>query len=95
MRQAIEIEESEIDDLIESLLVGLAAYGEIERLKDAKLGAELCRREIPPGMSPIDPCGHASVVSDFAEALRIADRLRRDLAHANDEAAMPKERRVA
>lgn len=57
-----------------ALLVGLASYGEIERLTDvAELLDEL--GQLPKGLMPIHPTGSANTVSEIADALRLLDSL--------------------
>lgn len=63
----------------EPLLVGLASYGEIERLANAQGIAELAGQSIPPGLRVIHPTGSADTVSAFAEALRTLNVLRHGL----------------
>lgn len=63
------ISRGELHDIRDALLIGLASYGEIERLCDAAF---------PPGqLDVIHPTGSADTVGDFAEALRHVARAER------------------
>ena len=54
----------------DALLIGLASYGEIERLKNEVDVMKLCGTPAPEGLIPIDPTADPTTVSRFAEALR-------------------------
>lgn len=57
----------------EALLVGLASYGEIERVRDLQDQAELCGRPAVGPLRVLHPTGSAGTVSRFAEALRLIE----------------------
>jgi len=75
-----------LDKCRDMLLVGLASYGEIERLWEAQ---HECGRNIPEDLRVIDPSGSCTTTGEFAEALRYVDDILmheiRD--HAGQEAA--------
>lgn len=54
----------------EMLLIGLASYGEIERLRNVVELAKIFKEKFPEELNPIHPTGSADTVSDFADALR-------------------------
>lgn len=58
-----------------ALHIGLASYGEIERLTNEVEMAELCKKEIPQEMKPIHPTGCSDTVGEFADALRFLEQL--------------------
>lgn len=68
--RTITLEEDAVAIIRRALLVGLSAYGELERLRDAAEIARMTRLEIPEGMEPIGVSIQADEVSNFAEAIR-------------------------
>lgn len=58
-----------------ALLIGLASYGEVERVINEVVIAELCKNEIPDGVKPLHPTGCSDTVGEFAEALRFLEEL--------------------
>ena len=64
-----------INSIRSALLIGLASYGEIERLSDQAGIITACGKELPDGMRPIHPTGSADTVSNFAEALSLLETL--------------------
>jgi hypothetical protein len=64
-----------LEKIREVLLIGLASYGEIERLSDAQQIEELCGNEIREGLRVIHPTGSAETVGDLA-ALFNVDQIR-------------------
>jgi hypothetical protein len=52
-----------------ALLVGLACFGEIERLNDHAVIADQMGL-LPDGMMPIHPSGSSETIGEFANALR-------------------------
>lgn len=60
----------------EMLLIGLASYGELERLENAQEVQQMCGMiEIPEELLAIHPTGSAATVSDFAAALINVDQV--------------------
>jgi hypothetical protein len=75
-RARVEIEVDELDALRHSLLMGLACYGEIDRLlNQAGTG-------IPEG-AVIDPSGDPGEVGRFANALILVEHLAHQITQAN------------
>ncbi len=55
----------------EALLIGLAAFGEIERLSDAQAIRAARRKSVPRGLRVIHPTGQSDTICRFAGALRM------------------------
>ena len=76
---SIAISTEDIRELRSVILIGLSSFGEVDRLRDevAGLDAALDAAQIPyPGaLRPIHPTGSNDTISQFAEALRILERL--------------------
>jgi hypothetical protein len=68
-----------LEKIRDMLLIGLASYGEIERLENAQKLEKLCETKIPEDLRVIHPTGSADTVSDFAEALRQVDIVMRQI----------------
>jgi hypothetical protein len=62
-----------LEKIREVLLIGLASYGELERLSDAQQIAKLCSNEIPEDLRVKHPARSPDTVSEFAEALIYVD----------------------
>lgn len=58
-----------------ALHVGLASYGEIERLDNAQEIHELSGQSIPEGLRVMHPTGASDTVIQFADALRFLDQM--------------------
>lgn len=58
-----------------ALIVGLASFGEIERLQNAFEIQAVRGEEIPEDMHPIHPTGNCDTVGEFANALAFVDIL--------------------
>lgn len=58
-----------------ALLVGLASYGEIERLTEEASALASVGHSFPEGMKPVHPTGAADTVGEFAEALMQLEHL--------------------
>lgn len=56
-------------------MIGLASYGEIERLSDAQQTEALRGKEIPKNLRVIHPAPSPETVADFAEALDNVDQV--------------------
>lgn len=72
------------------LLIGLASYGEIERVWHAQTdhSAQHCGSKIPENLRVIDLAGSCGTTGDFAEALRFVDILMHEIRdHTEQEAA--------
>jgi len=57
----------------DALLIGLTAFGEIERLSDAQELRTRRGRSVKMALQAIHPTGTSDVVSRFADALRTLD----------------------
>ncbi len=77
--------EADVRQLRKVVLIGLASFGEIERLSNQQEIMTACNRSIPDQMRVIHPTGCAETVSDFANALRLLD-LMEDAALAKNAA---------
>lgn len=58
-----------------ALHIGLASFGEVERLTDAAATLAICGTLIPDAMQPIHPTGCADTVGRFADALQRLEQL--------------------
>jgi hypothetical protein len=67
------------------LLVGLASYGEVERVWYAQ---QQCESTIPDDLRVLDPTGNCTTTGEFAEALRYVDILMHEI---RDHTEAPKE----
>ena len=71
--KAVRLEKDAIERLRHMLVVGLSAYGELERLRDL---AELLKDKLPhDGLMPLHVTADACTVSKFAEALHYVNAL--------------------
>lgn len=68
-------DEEALELVREMLLMGLACYGEIERLRNACDVMRRCGKEVPEDLEPIDQSGLATTIGDFAGALINVDCL--------------------
>jgi hypothetical protein len=66
---------TKIQSIRRALHIGLASYGEVERVTNEVELAKLCNKDIPKGIKPIHPTGCCETVGEFAEALRFLDEL--------------------
>jgi hypothetical protein len=66
----VELEAEQVAGIRHALLIGLAAYGEIERLCNARQIRETCGKEVPEDLRAMHPTGAADTVGQFADALR-------------------------
>ena len=75
-KQADEItfDAEQIKTIRRAVLVGLSAYGEIERLCNAVEIAERGGSKIDNELRPLHPTASAETVSEFADALRYLER---------------------
>ncbi|MCP5231508.1 MAG: hypothetical protein H6948_05350 [Zoogloeaceae bacterium] len=64
----LELHKDKIRGIRSALVIGLTAYGEIERLCSAAEIARIGKMQIPDGLEPIHPSGDAGTVGDFADA---------------------------
>jgi hypothetical protein len=64
-RVALDLES--VETIRRALLVGLASYGEVERLADQEVAMKAA------GLRVIHPTGNADAVSDFAAALGLLE----------------------
>lgn len=70
----ITLDAEQVMAIRRAVLVGLSAYGEIERLCDAVAIAERGGTKIEDGLRPLHPTASAETVSEFADALRYLER---------------------
>ncbi len=63
------LDREQVKDLRHMLLIGLASYGEIERLVNAHEVHQLVSDKLPEDLRPLHPTGAADTVSGFATAL--------------------------
>jgi len=66
---------NKIQSIRRALYVGLASFGEVERVTNEVEMAALCKKEIPEGIKPVHPTGSSDTVGEFAEALRLLEEL--------------------
>lgn len=69
------LDSDQVKRIRRALLVGLASYGEIERLSNGQEIQKACGIETPEELRVIHPTGAADTVSDFATALCFLDQL--------------------
>jgi len=55
--------------IMRTMLIGMAAYGELERLRDAYGTLKMLGKEVPDTLEPLDVSGNPEQISLFAEAL--------------------------
>lgn len=67
--------DNRVTQLREMMLIGLAAFGEVERLTDKLALFKHCNVSLPADLRVIHPTSHAETVSDFADALRCLDSM--------------------
>ena len=70
-----DLENGELREIRNALHIGLASYGEIERLTNSYGLAELSGKRPATDLKPIHPTGAPDTVSMFANALRYVDML--------------------
>jgi len=58
-----------------ALHVGLASYGEIEKVLNWVETLKATNQPVPEGLVPVHPTGSSQTVGDFAEALLLLDIL--------------------
>lgn len=68
-----ELEQDSIDAIRHALLIGLASYGEIERILNYVKTMKVMGQEIPESLTPIHPTGSADTIGMFADAIRMVD----------------------
>lgn len=56
--------------IMRALVMGLAAYGEVERLRNACEVRRICEQEIPDDLNPIAVSAAADEIANFAEAMQ-------------------------
>ncbi|HZQ61641.1 MAG TPA: hypothetical protein VFC24_09850 [Casimicrobiaceae bacterium] len=74
------ITDEELRSLLNVTLVGLASYGEVERLYEACQSLELFNRAVPEELRVIHPTASSETIGEFADALRILARLSDEVA---------------
>ena len=70
-----QLHQDKIRRIRSALVIGLTAYGEIERLCSAAEIARIGKKQIPDGLVPIHPSGEAGTVGDFADAFSFLQML--------------------
>jgi LDH2 family malate/lactate/ureidoglycolate dehydrogenase len=65
----VTLELEHANAILDALLIGLASYGEIERLDDAYDRLRIGPINPAAELRPIHPTGSADTVSDFAAAI--------------------------
>lgn len=63
------LEHDQVKEIRHVLLIGLASFGEIERLSNARDLYEIGGEKVPEDLSPVHPTGNADTASLFAAAL--------------------------
>ena len=58
-----------------ALLIGLASFGEVERVIDFYETLECCGKVLPAELRPLHPTGASDTVGKFADALRCIDNM--------------------
>ena len=66
----LTLDNDQRNKIMRMLLIGLDAYGEIERLDNAVSILEICKTDVPETLRPLHPTGSADTISEFATALR-------------------------
>lgn len=66
----IGLERDARDFVLRALLVGLSAFGELERLRNAWEVRRMCNEDLPDDLQPIDVSGDAGEISNFADAIQ-------------------------
>jgi len=56
--------------IMRALLMGLAAFGEVEKLRNACEVRRICKQEIPDDLQPIGMSACADEIANFAEAMQ-------------------------
>lgn len=64
----------DVAEVRRALLIGLEAFGEIERLTDVAEGLNRTGSALPRSMHPLHPTGSPDTVARFATALRLLER---------------------
>jgi hypothetical protein len=71
--QAVSLDHYQVQEIRRALLIGLASFGEIERLENEQNLAKFLGSPWPESACPTHPTGSADTVSVFAEALRFIE----------------------
>jgi hypothetical protein len=71
-----ELDAEQLTAIRQVLLIGLASYGEIQRLQNVFELSEAGGKSVPETMRPLDPTGAAGTVGDFATALSYVEYAR-------------------
>jgi hypothetical protein len=79
------LDHDQVKQIRHALLIGLASFGEIERLVNAGELHELGGDKIPENLHALHPTGAADTVSEFAAAL-----LYLDYSKSDPESAQPR-----
>ena len=72
--ERIELDADDVGMIRKALLIGLASFGEIERLEDAfDVEVEVGKTPLPDALRPQHPTGSPDAIGEFATALRLLD----------------------
>lgn len=70
----IELDAVGVGMIRKALLIGLASFGEVERLRDAfDIEVEVAKNTVPETLRPQHPTGSPDTIGEFATALRLLD----------------------
>lgn len=67
----ITLDQDARDRIMRALLTGLAAFGEVEKLRNACEIRRICGLEVPDDLTPDEVAASADVVINFAEAMQL------------------------
>jgi len=70
----ITLEQEARESVLRALLIGLSAFGELEKLRNVWEMQRIGNRDLPDDLRPIDVSGSADEVANFAEAIRSIGR---------------------
>ena len=67
----LALDREDAEAIIDSLLVGLSSFGEVERVRD--LFGVYCSvgHDLPKDLMPLHPTGTSDTIAQFANALRL------------------------
>lgn len=69
--------EDAMETIGQMLLIGLQSFGELLRLENSVATHKICGRGVPQDLVPLHPTGSAETVSEFADALRYLESIRK------------------
>lgn len=71
--EVVILEDEHVKKVRDMLHLGLAAFGELERLQDAQETIKLLGESLPDELRVIRVTADAEAISDFADALRLIE----------------------